>query len=165
MGEICTNVTIGGGGLKILRMGQRGLHLGEIPAPGWLREALQSKSEETWDLVHNDIIVYFAMFSTILDKMLCFLVLKRWKWVIIFQSLITSGTWDFFYFSPLILKYSQLELGTFKFFDDPLFGLIPKFRCFFDWKASQIKLYWKYTALFQLKKQITKSQYFFFFNV
>ena len=42
---------------------------------------------------------------------------------------------------PLILKYSQLKLGTFfLFFDDPphppLIGLIPKFRCFFVWKAS-----------------------------
>ena len=94
MGEICINVTIGGGGLKILRMGQRGLHLGEIPAPGWLREALQSKSEETWDLVQSgnklnmknigtksinrsDIMVYFAMFSTIIDNILCFWVLIR----------------------------------------------------------------------------------------
>ena len=36
-------------------------------------------------------------------------------------ELFPTETWDFF-----------------KFFDDPtpLFGLIPKFRCFFDWKAS-----------------------------
>ena len=42
----------------------------------------------------SDIMVYLAMFSTIIDKVLCLWVLIRWKWLIIFQSLNPSGTWD-----------------------------------------------------------------------
>ena len=39
---------------------------------------------------------------------------------------------------PLILNFSQLKLGTFLIFWRPpsLKCQIPKFRCFFDWKAS-----------------------------
>ena len=62
------------------------------------------------------------MFSTTIDKISCFWVLIRWKWVIIFQSLIPSGTWDFFWFlktPSLILNYSQLKLGNFLIFWRP----------------------------------------------
>ena len=43
-------------------------------------------------------MVYLAMFSTTIDKTTCFWVLITRKLVIIFQSLIPSGTWDFFDF-------------------------------------------------------------------
>ena len=51
-------------------------------------------------------------------------VLIRWKWVIVFQSWIPSGTCDFFKFprTRLILNVSQLKLGTFWFFDDPTYS-------------------------------------------
>ena len=65
----------------------------------------------------SDIMVYLAMFRTTIDELLCFWLLIRWKWVIIFQSLISSGTWDFFYFRrpppPLIFNF--------------LFWLVPMF--------------------------------------
>ena len=53
----------------------------------------------------------------------------------VFVSLRNLGLFWFLKTPLLILNYSQLKLGT---FDDPppLFGLIPKFRWFFDWKAS-----------------------------
>ena len=44
----------------------------------------------------SDIMVYFDMFSTTIDKNRCFWVFIRRKLVIIFQSLVHSGTWDFF---------------------------------------------------------------------
>ena len=40
--------------------------------------------------------------------------------------------------TPVILNFSQLKLGTFFLFleDSPLFGPIPNFPRFFNWKAS-----------------------------
>ena len=56
----------------------------------------------------------------------------------VFNTLWNLGLFWFLKTPPLILDYSQLKLGTFWIFwgPPPLFGLIPKFRCFFDWKAS-----------------------------
>ena len=76
-------------------------------------------------------MVYLTMFGTIIDQILRFWVLIRWKRVIIFQSLIPSGTLDFFAISED--PPPDFELFPTKTWD---FGLIPKFRSFFDWKAS-----------------------------
>ena len=73
------------------------------------------------------------MISTTIDRILCFWVLIRWKWVIFFSlwNPLELGT-------VLILNYFQLKLGTFLIFrrPPPPKCQIPKFRCFFDWKAS-----------------------------
>jgi len=85
----------------------------------FLRNKLNMKNIGTKSINMSDIMVYLAMFSTIIDQILCFLVPIRWKWVIIFQSLIPSGTWDFFDFRrppPPNLDFSQLKLGTFLIF-------------------------------------------------
>ena len=96
------------------------------------RNKLNMKYIGTKSVNMSDIMVYLAMFSTIIDQILCFWVLIRWKWAIIFQSLIPPNfelfpteTWDFFDFSTT---------------PPPPKCQISKFRCFFDWKASLIKL-------------------------
>ena len=66
----------------------------------------------------SDIMVYLAMFSKIIDKILCFLGAPYFE-------LFPTETWDFFDFLT----------------NPPLFGLIPKFRCFFDWKVSLSKYF------------------------
>ena len=63
------------------------------------------------------------MFSTTIDKILCF-------WVPNFE-LFPPESWYFFDF-----------LTT-----PPLFGLIPKFGCFFNWKASLRKILLIYSAM------------------
>ena len=63
-----------------------------------LRNKLNMKNIGTKSVNMSEIMVYLAMFSTTIDKILCFWVLIRWKWIIIFQSLIPSGTFDFFDF-------------------------------------------------------------------
>ena len=89
-----------------------------------------------------NIMVYLAMFSTTIHKILCFLVLIRWKWVIIFKSLIPSGTWDYFIFpkTPPPPNFELFPTKTWDFFDflttPPLFGPFPKVPRFLVWKAS-----------------------------
>ena len=77
-----------------------------------LRNKLNMKNIGSKSINMNGKMLYLAMLSTIIDQILCFWVV-RWKWVIIFQSLIPSGTWDFFDFwrpPSLILNYSQVKL-------------------------------------------------------
>ena len=66
----------------------------------------------------SDIMVYLDMVSTTIDKILCFWVLIRWKWVIILlffgtpnYKLFLTKNWDFFW-------------------------AFPKFHCFLVCKAS-----------------------------
>ena len=62
----------------------------------------------------SDIMVYLAMFSTTIVKILCFWVLIRWKWVIILLFFGTLRNLGLFFISedPLILNFSQLKVGT-----------------------------------------------------
>ena len=46
----------------------------------------------------SDIMVYLAMFRTTIDKIFCLLGPHKMKMSHYFQSLIPSGTWDFFDF-------------------------------------------------------------------
>ena len=57
----------------------------------------------------SDVIVYLAMFSATVDKIVCFWVLIRWKWVIIL--LVIGSLWNLWLFfisedPPLILNFS-----------------------------------------------------------
>ena len=56
----------------------------------WPPEKVNMKNIGTKSINMSDIMVYLAMFSTTIDNILCFWVLIRGKWVIIFQSLIPS---------------------------------------------------------------------------
>ena len=66
--------------------------------------------------------------------------MKMSNYFSVFDTLWNLGLFLISEAPPLILNYSQLKLGTFLIFrkPPPLFGLIPKFRCFFNWKASLI---------------------------
>ena len=80
---------------------------------------IEIKNIGTKSINMSEIKVYLAMFSTTIDKILYFLVLIRWKWVI-------------------ILNFSQLKLGTFLIFYDPLFGPFPKFPAFYFGKLPLV---------------------------
>jgi len=55
----------------------------------------------------SDIILYLAMFITTIDKILCSWVPINWKRVIIFQSLIPSGT---FSLSGYTLRKAEISI-------------------------------------------------------
>ena len=87
------------------------------------------------------------MFSTTIYKILCVWVPIRWKWVIIFQSLIPSGSCDFLNFRrtppPLIWTFPNWNLRIFCFFEPEIQTFL-----FFDttpappliWNISQFSL-------------------------
>ena len=102
------------------------------------------------------------MFSTTIDKILCFWVLIRWRWFII---LLVFGTLLNF----LILNFPNWNLGLFWFFDNPptpsTFGIILKFRCFFDWKPSlSLALLW-FSPLPPTPRDDTPSTYNLVYNI
>ena len=75
-----------------------------------LRNKLNMKNIGTKSIKMSYIRAYLAMFSTIIDKILCFWVLIRWKWVIFTVS---DTLWNLGLFGTIwkILVHNQSILG------------------------------------------------------